>query len=658
MSATTGNPLVTATGFSELAAGNSNNLAVSVNTGALGSLASTVGLTLLSTTAVSGMDAITITPTATITTTGQVYSGQSVWSASGGGSWGTIAGVGGGAFGSNWGANQGSPGLDAGYQSADAATFGSALTSGSAMVALDGASPSLAALTFSNGTAAYTIAQGSGGTLTFNGGASSGTIGVAGTHVISAPIALGSDLSVTTTSGSDSLTVSGVIGGNHNLVKAGSGVLYLSAANSYGGTTTLNAGTVNLGAAETAGTSGPLGKNTAIGAIVLGGGYLQYSAANQYDYSGRFSTAANQQYNVDTNGQNVTWGTALTSSGGTLTKIGAGQLQLTSNASTYSGATIIKNGSLLVGGASNLHTDLPANTTIYLGDTSGANNAQISFGAGYTSLVGNWANNIVVQSGNTGTATIYGDIRLGGLSGGTITLGSPNSNGHGLTISGAGYSFDNGVVDVIQDPVGLVPGTAGTVILNGVTLSGVNTYTGNTRVAGNSTVGNAQALQNSTLDMNSLDTGAPTFSQASTLGGLMGSRNLNMSGQTLSIGHNGQNTTYSGQLNNGALTKVGAGSLTLSGSNIYAGATTVNSGKLYVNGQLTSSPVTVQNGATLQGTGTIGQNVIVTNGFIDDNLTISGSMTVNGNARWNYQGSVVQNVNVPSGRLFINSAPS
>ena len=45
----------------------------------------------------------------------------------------------------------------------------------------------------------------------------------------------------------------------------------------------------------------------AAGAIVLNGGYLQYSASNQYDYSGRFSTAANQQYNVDTNGLSVSW---------------------------------------------------------------------------------------------------------------------------------------------------------------------------------------------------------------------------------------------------------------------------------------------------------------------------------------------------------------
>ena len=49
---------------------------------------------------------------------------------------------------------------------------------------------------------------------------------------------------------------------------------------------------------------------------------------NNYDYSNRFSTASDQQYNVNTNGQSVTWGTALTSSGGSLNVFGGGSLTL------------------------------------------------------------------------------------------------------------------------------------------------------------------------------------------------------------------------------------------------------------------------------------------------------------------------------------------
>jgi hypothetical protein len=76
-------------------------------------------------------------PNVTVAVTGQVYSGQSTWNTDSGGNWGTIAGSGQNAFGANWGDNQGSPGLDPSYTNTDRATFGSALTSGTAVVNID-----------------------------------------------------------------------------------------------------------------------------------------------------------------------------------------------------------------------------------------------------------------------------------------------------------------------------------------------------------------------------------------------------------------------------------------------------------------------------------------------------------------------------------------
>jgi autotransporter-associated beta strand protein len=56
----------------------------------------------------------------------------------------------------------------------------------------------------------------------------------------------------------------------------------------------------------------------------------------------------------------------------------------------------------------------------------------------------------------------------------------------------------------------------------------------------------------------------------------------------------------------GSLTKIGIGTLTLSGNNTYTGATTVNAGKLIVDGSIASSSnVTVAGGATLGGHGTV-----------------------------------------------------
>jgi hypothetical protein len=48
--------------------------------------------------------------------------------------------------------------------------------------------------------------------------------------------------------------------------------------------------------------------------IAFGGGALGYTNGNTRDYSAFFSTAAGQAYSVDTNGLDITWDAALTSS--------------------------------------------------------------------------------------------------------------------------------------------------------------------------------------------------------------------------------------------------------------------------------------------------------------------------------------------------------
>lgn len=64
----------------------------------------------------------------------------------------------------------------------------------------------------------------------------------------------------------------------------------------------------------------------------------------------------------------------------------------------------------------------------------------------------------------------------------------------------------------------------------------------------------------------------------------------------------------------GTFTKLGAGSVILGGSNSYTGATTVSGGALVINGSLANSDVTVENLATLRGSGSIASLVTVLSG--------------------------------------------
>jgi autotransporter-associated beta strand protein len=128
---------------------------------------------------------------------------------------------------------------------------------------------------------------------------------------------------------------------NLALEKVGSGKLTLSGSNTYSGGTTLTAGTLALGSANAIGASGT---------ISFGGGTLQSSAGNTTDYSARFSNAASQQVKIDTNGQNVSLASNLTSSGGSFTKLGAGSLTL-SGTNSYTGGTTVSAGTLLVSGS-------------------------------------------------------------------------------------------------------------------------------------------------------------------------------------------------------------------------------------------------------------------------------------------------------------------
>jgi YVTN family beta-propeller protein/autotransporter-associated beta strand protein len=96
---------------------------------------------------------------------------------------------------------------------------------------------------------------------------------------------------------------------------------------------------------------------------------------------------------------------------------------------------------------------------------------------------------------------------------------------------------------------------------------------------------------------------------------------------------NGNNATLSGTISGpGGLTKIGAGSLMLSGTSTYSGDTNVNGGTLFVSGSIANSHTFVNSGGTLAGTGTVG-SVTVNNGgiFAPGSGAAGSAMTVAGN---------------------------
>ena len=345
---------------------------------------------------------------------------------------------------------------------------------------------------------------------------------------------------------SDALTYSGEINGSGGLRKTNFSILTLSGSNGYTGVTNIAGGALALNNTNAlAGT----------GTISFAGGRLQYSASNTVDYSAKILNNGSQ-IKIDTNGQNVTFASGLAASNtGGLVKGGGGTLTLSAS-NGYTGDTVVSDGTLAL---NNTNALAGTGTISFAGGTlqySASNTVDYS-----SKILGSYLNAISIDTNSQSV---------------TFATGLGSSNTGGLTKSGLGT----------------------------LTLSASNGYTGTTLVNGGVlALGNANALaRTGTL---SFGGGSLQYSASNTVDY---SSKILSSGSAISIDTNGQNVTFATGLaasNTGGLTKLGNGTLTLSGSSSYTGATAVNGGRLLVNGQLGNTAVAVNASGLLSGSGTI-----------------------------------------------------
>ena len=172
-----------------------------------------------------------------------------------------------------------------------------------------------------------------------------------------------------------------------------------------------------------------------------------------------------------------------------------------------------------------------------------------------------------------------------------------------------------------------------------------DTYSGPTiLMAGTFIAGSTGALSpnspltvNSTLDLNGFNNSIGSLSGTGTV------VNGGLTNATLTVGQNNTSSVFSGVLEDGpaatlALTKVGTGALTLTGTNTYTGPTTVDAGTLVVDGSIASAETVVNPGGVLGGTGLIEGNV-VNNGIVSPGNPI-GTLTISGNYVQNSTGTL------------------
>ncbi|EGH2525090.1 autotransporter outer membrane beta-barrel domain-containing protein, partial [Salmonella enterica subsp. enterica serovar Orion] len=404
-----------------------------------------------------------------------------------------------------------------------------------------------------------------------------------------------------------------------SLIKQGAGTLILNAENTYTGGTTISGGTLVATSVDALG-SGDVTDNAVLelntggtfdnaisgsGQVVKSGDkMLTLSGANSYSGGTLISDGTLVASNVEALGTGDVTNDAVLelNTGGDFDNAisGSGQVvksgdeTLTlSGSNTYTGGTLISGGTLV---ASNVEA---------LGSGDVTNDAVLELNTG-----GDFTNNIsgsgqVVKSGDE-TLTLSG---ANSYTGGTL-ISSGTLVASNVEALGTGDITDNAVLELNTGGTfdNVISGS-GQVVKSGdetLTLSGANSYTGGTLISSGTLVAN---------DVNALGTGDVTDNAV---------LELNTGGDF--------DNAISGS---GQVVKSGDETLTLSGTNTYTGGTTISGGTLVASNVDALGTGDVTDNATLElNTGGTFDNVISGSGQVvksgDKTLTLSGANSYTG----------------------------
>jgi autotransporter-associated beta strand protein len=358
----------------------------------------------------------------------------------------------------------------------------------------------------------------------------------------------------------------GEVEGTGGLMKTGAGAVTLSGQNSYAGDTTVDQGALVLAGGDDrlpVGTSVTLGDDDGnSGVLQLGDGSgpcNQEIAGLVCDGVGSGNRVVGGNSDAGTltldvpNGKAPAFYGVLGGSGQyedflKVIKSGSGTQKLYS-LSTYNGGTILENGTLYACSNDALG--------IGIGDTPATDGA-ITLEGG------------TLRSPNNANVTLSNPIAAAGATqiraGAALTL-SGNITGSG-TIS---FPSNSGILNLNGNNEGF---------------SGTFSQSGSSTILGNANAGSGQATWQ--IDDGVLIAGVSGTINLGALSGNDGDVQSNSANGpvTFAIGGNNRSTEFDGVIedvsSSVALTKVGAGRLTLGGANTYTGVTTIQSGTLYI----------------------------------------------------------------------------